>query len=77
MKLPDLLRREKRGGPAAPVAAPDGAERLLAEAFRALSRLCSGMADLLETRRLQRRGYESQGKWLERLEKGETSTRKR
>jgi hypothetical protein len=67
MKLPDLFGGEKSGR-AAKLVAQDRAERLLAESFRLLSQLCSKVADLIETQRLQRQGYEPQGKWLERLD---------
>ncbi|HYV46764.1 MAG TPA: hypothetical protein VFA20_17995 [Myxococcaceae bacterium] len=68
MKLPDLLGGEKSSGRATRLAAQDRAERLLAESFRLLSQLCSKVADLIETQRLQRQGYQPQGKWLERLD---------
>jgi hypothetical protein len=79
MKLPDLLGGEKSSGRASRLAAQDKAERLLAESFRLLAQLCGKVADLIETQRLQRRGYEPQGKWLERLDANtdETSTRRR
>jgi hypothetical protein len=68
MKLPDLLGGEKSSGRSARLAAQDRAERLLAESFRLLSQFCSKVADLIETQRLQRQGYQPQGKWLERLD---------
>jgi hypothetical protein len=67
MKLPDLLRREKRSA----IDRQDRMEKALARSFRALSRLCSRMADFIETQRLQRQGYKPQGEWLERLDKRE------
>jgi len=68
MKLPDLLGGEKSSGRATRLAAQDRAERLVVESFRLLSQLCSKVADLIETQRLQRQGFEPQGKWLERLD---------
>lgn len=65
MKLPDLRRREKTSA----IDAQDRAEKVLAQGFRLLSRLCSKMADFIETQRLQRQGYKPQGEWLERLDK--------
>ncbi|HZN95066.1 MAG TPA: hypothetical protein VFB81_20270 [Myxococcales bacterium] len=78
MKLPDLLRREKSKGKGQ-ISTQDRAERLLVESFRLLSQLCSKVADLIETQRLERRGFETQGKWLERLDgdADEQSTRRR
>ncbi|HVE82449.1 MAG TPA: hypothetical protein VND93_06365 [Myxococcales bacterium] len=74
MKLPDLFRREKKGaGAGTAIAAQDRAERLLVESFRLLSRLCTSVADLIETQRLERRGYQPQGKWLERMDPPPTS----
>lgn len=46
----------------------DRAEKLLAESFRLLGQVCEKMADLVETQRLKRAGYEEQGKFLERLD---------
>ena len=65
MKLPDLLRREKRSS----LQAQDRAEKMLAESFRLLSRLCTKMAEFIETQRLQRQGYKPQGEWLQRVDK--------
>lgn len=77
MKLPDLLGGEKSSGRTTRLVAQDRAERLLAESFRLLSQLCGKVADLIETQRLQRQGYQAQGKWLERLDRDESSTRQR
>lgn len=77
MKLPDLLGREKSSVRATRLAAQDRAERLMAESFRLLSQLFGKVADLIETQRLQRQGYQAQGKWLERLDSDESSTRER
>lgn len=77
MKLPDLRGGEKSSGRASRLVAQDRAERLLAESFRLLSQLCGKVADLIETQRLQRQGYQAQGKWLERLDRDESSTRRR
>jgi len=49
-------------------AAQDQAERILADAFRMLGRLCGQIADLVEAERLSRRGYERPGKFLQRLD---------
>lgn len=66
MKLPDLFRRERSS--VAAKEAQDRAEKLLAESFRLLSQVCTKMADLIETQRLQRAGYEPQEKYLERMD---------
>ncbi len=50
-------------------AAQDHAERILADAFRVLGRLCGQIADLVEAERLSRRGYERPGKFLKRLDR--------
>jgi len=82
MKLPDLRFREKPPGGrearrAAQLTSQDRTERFLAEGFRALSRLCARAAELIESQRLRRRGFEPQGTWLERLDGGGSSARRR
>jgi hypothetical protein len=77
MKLPDLRGGEKSSGRATRLAAQDRAERLVAESFRLLSQLFGKVADLIETQRLQRQGYQAQGKWLERLDSDKSSTPER
>lgn len=52
-------------------AAQDQAERIIADAFRVLGRICGQLADLVEAERLSRRGYERPGKFLERLDRGD------
>ncbi len=74
MRFLRLLRSAKDILPSAP-AAQDQAERLLAEAFRSLGVLCARAADLLESQRLARSGYGSQGKFLERLERPDSRPR--
>lgn len=54
-------------------AAQDQAEKLLVESFRTLSEMCTKLADFIETQRLQRQGYEEQGKFLERLDQSKKS----
>lgn len=55
MKLPQLFRRErtviKRQD------AQDQAEKILAESLRRVGQVCTKVADLIETQRLQRAGY--------------------
>ena len=69
MKFPSLLRpvRERL---LAPLGQPDQAERLLAETFRTLGSLCTRLADLVESQRLTRAGYDRQDRFLERLDPG-------
>ena len=66
-----LLRSSKGEGQVVR-SAQDQAEKLLAEAFRTLGRLFGQVADLVEAERLERRGFERQGKFLKRLD-GEES----
>lgn len=70
VKFPSLLRpvRERL---LAPLGHPDQAERLLAETFRTLGSLCTRLADLVEAQRLTRAGYDRQGRFLERLDRGD------
>lgn len=74
MKLPDLFRREKPDAGPLPLTTQDRAERLLVESLRFLSQTCSKVADLIETQRLERRGFDPQGKWLERSDPNKPST---
>jgi len=69
VKFPSLLRpmRERL---LAPLTHPDQAERLLAETFRTLGSLCTRLADMVEAQRLTRAGYDRQGRFLERLDRG-------
>jgi len=67
MKFPALFRKDP--GTLAPPDAQDRAEKLLADSFRLLGQVCGKLADLIETQRLQRNGYEKQERFLERLDK--------
>jgi hypothetical protein len=53
-----------------PLGQTDQAERLLVETFRTLSTLCTRLADRVESQRLNRAGYDRQGRFLERLDRG-------
>lgn len=69
MKIPTLFGGKDRS--LQKQQAQDQAERLLVESFRTLSAVCQRFADFIEAQRLQRQGYEEQGRYLERLdEKG-------
>lgn len=71
MKLPDLVTRlvGSRGrSPVVGARSQDAAEKVLVEALRTLSHVCVKVADVLEAQRLHRSGFESQGKFLERLD---------
>lgn len=70
MKLPSLFRFD-RASPLAKTSPQDQAEKLLADSFRMLSQVCTKMAEYVEAQRLARQGYETQGKFLERLDKKE------
>ena len=71
MKFPVFPFREKDRS-LAQKAAQDQAEKLLVESFRTLSQMCTKLADFIETRlRLERQGYENQGKFLERLDESQ------
>jgi hypothetical protein len=66
MKLPDLFNRNRTS-----IVHPDAqdrAERILAESFRLLGQLCGKVADLIETQRLSRAGYEDPQRYVERIE---------
>ncbi|WP_257461067.1 hypothetical protein [Archangium lipolyticum] len=65
MKLPQLFRRDRTIIKRAD--AQDQAEKLLAESLRVLSQVCTKVADLIETQRLERAGY-SQNTYLRRLD---------
>jgi hypothetical protein len=73
VKFPSLLRVRDRL--LAPLGQTDQAERLLVETFRTLSTLCTRLADMVETQRLTRAGYRDQGRFLERLDRGRSSSR--
>ncbi len=47
--------------------AQDQAEKILAESLRMLSQVCTKVADLIETQRLERAGY-SNNAYLQRLD---------
>lgn len=74
MKFPELFRREKSS--VAAREAQDRAEKLLAESFRLLSQVCTKVADLIETQRLQRAGYGPQEKFLERTDENAKGAKK-
>ncbi len=67
MKFPTLFKKSEhavtRGKDA-----QDRAEKLLVESFRLLGQVCGKMADFIEAQRLARAGFETQGKYLERLD---------
>lgn len=65
MKLPLLFRRDRTVIKRAD--AQDQAEKILAESLRLLSQVCTKVADLIETQRLERSGY-SQNTYLRRLD---------
>jgi len=65
MKLTQLFRRDRTVIKRAD--AQDQAEKLLAESLRLLSQVCTKVADLIETQRLERAGY-SQHTYLQRLD---------
>jgi hypothetical protein len=67
VKFPSLLRVRDRF--LAPLGQTDQAERLLVETFRTLGSLCTRLADLVESQRLTRAGYDRQGRFLERLDR--------
>jgi hypothetical protein len=66
MKFPQLFKREK--SPEAVREAQDRAEKMLAESLRMLGNAFSKLADFIEAQRLSRAGFETQGKYLERLD---------
>jgi hypothetical protein len=68
VKFPSLLRVRDRF--LAPLGQKDQAERLLVETFRTLSTLCTRLADIVESQRLTRAGYDRQDRYLERLDRG-------
>lgn len=61
MKLKNLFERDRS-------LAKEEAERALVEGLRFLGRVCSRLADMVESRRLERAGFEAQGRFLERLD---------
>lgn len=67
MRLPLLFRRENSS--AARRERQAKLERALTEGLRRLSDVLKSTADLIEARRLERRGYEQQERFLERTEK--------
>jgi hypothetical protein len=67
VKFPSLMRVRDRL--LAPLEHQDEAERLLVETFRTLSSLCTRLADVVESQRLNRAGFRGQGRFLERLDR--------
>jgi hypothetical protein len=65
MKLTQLFRRDRTVIKRAD--AQDQAEKILAESLRLLSQVCTKVADLIETQRLERAGY-SNNAYLRRLD---------
>jgi hypothetical protein len=65
MKLTQLFRRDRTVIKRAD--AQDQAEKVLAESLRLLSQVCTKVADLIETQRLERAGY-SNNAYLRRLD---------
>lgn len=66
MKLPLLFRRDRTVIKRAD--AQDQAEKILAESLRLLSQVCTKVADLIETQRLERAGYSQNNTYLRRLD---------
>ena len=65
-----LLQWIRRSPP--PVLAPgaeDRSQRVVAQSLRAVSQMCLKVADFLDNRRMQRAGADSQGTFLERLDR--------
>jgi hypothetical protein len=69
MRLP-LFRKDR--SPQAQLEAQANFEKQLAESFRALGKLFTRAAELLEAQRLERKGYGEQERFLERLDPGST-----
>jgi uncharacterized Zn finger protein len=67
MRLPLLFRRENSS--AARRERQARLERALTDGLRRLSEVLRTMADLIESRRLERRGYEPQERFLERIDR--------
>ncbi len=68
MRLPLLFRRENSS--AARRERQAKVERALTDGLRRLSDVLKTAADVIEARRLERRGYESQEQFLERSDRG-------
>lgn len=66
MKLPLLFRRDRTVIKRAD--AQDQVEKVLAESLRLLSQVCTKVADLIETQRLERAGYSQSDTYLRRLD---------
>lgn len=66
MRLPLLFRRENSS--AARRERQAQLERALTEGLRKLSEILKTTADLIEARRLEKRGYEQQERFLERTD---------
>jgi hypothetical protein len=67
MRLPLLFRRENSS--AAVRERKDAVEKALTQSLRKLSDVMKKLADVIETRRLERGGYPEQEAFLERLPK--------
>jgi hypothetical protein len=65
MKLTQLFRRDRTVIKRAD--AQDQAEKILAESLRLVGQVCTKVADLIETQRLERAGY-SQNTYLRRVD---------
>ncbi|HZH76608.1 MAG TPA: hypothetical protein VEY88_11275 [Archangium sp.] len=65
MKLTQLFRRDRTVIKRAD--AQDQAEKILAESLRLVGQVCTKVADLIETQRLERAGY-SQNTYLKRVD---------
>lgn len=66
MKLSELFRRPN---PDLSRVGQDQAEKLLADSFRTLGEVCGRLADFIDRQRLSKAGFETQGKFLERLDR--------
>lgn len=71
MKFPLLFRRERSAE--ARLKAQADLERALAEGLRGMGNLFTRAAELIEAQRLQRKGFERQERYLERLDKPESA----
>jgi hypothetical protein len=67
MRLPLLFRRENSS--AARREREEQLQRAVTEGLRKLSDLLKQAADVIEARRLEKRGYETQERFLERTDK--------
>ncbi len=67
MKWPLLFRKDR--SPQAQLEAQAAFEKQLAESFRALGKLLTRAAEVIEAQRLSRQGYGEQERFLERLDR--------